>query len=900
MLVNWWLIATLAGAAALPLCFRLLSGLPDKGYIVARAAGLLLTGFTFWLLASFGLLTNNAGSIVLSWLIVLVIGLTLFFRAETAFDWRGWWRANRGGIITAELIFALSFLAWAIVRAHQNGLNGTEKPMDLAFMSAIARSATFPPNDPWLAGYSISYYYFGYVISAMFVKLSGVVTTAGYNLWTAMMFGLVSLTTFGVVYNLVKARFVTPEVAVTETDSVPTQTTGGKGTFSAVLVGLVGVVFMVWMGNWEFALIEVPYNQRTATAEYLQFWDVNIRQQPLQASENEITFQNWGGDWWWFRSARAMNDRNLPEMVAQGAGEREEVINEFPQFSFLLADNHPHVMALSFTLLSMALALNVLLTPRRPNRQETVFYGLILGGLIFLNTWDAPIYLFVLLGADFLRRLRSESGMALKNSVASLLYGIVILPLTAPIGWVAPETGKRIRKALGDPDAVIADDWLELFQFAGTLVVIMVVAYAPFIISFRSQLGGILPNIIYPTPFQQYLLTFGPLVPIIAFFLLVETWRGLRDRRLNLKFGLQTGLAILLMLVLALVVFIILGSLVPSIRTEVQRIADGLGGLSAILPSIISKRLAPMNILTTILLLIGLILVVARLFPYTGSYKNDEAPAVPYPSSTGFALLLVGAALGLTLIPEFVYLRDVFGSRMNTIFKLYYQAWALFAIAGTYGVYTLLVDSRLRLPAVPVRVIAGVGILAAVGLGMMFPVYGIASRADLAGTRVMLETGDQGITLDGWRTAVLTDDYVTLQCLSTLVGDDQVVVAEATGGSYDNVGGSPINSGRVGAVTGIPTILGWQGHQSQWRGSAYSQVVGSRPDEVRRIYEDLRLDVVQPILQKYGVDYVLYGLVERNKYGSAGEQKFLESYQVVCESGNSRIYRVKAVNLGAR
>src|SRR5690606_19421255 len=144
MLVNWWLIATLAGVAALPLCFRLLSGLPDKGYIVARAAGLLLTGFTFWLLASFGLLTNNAGSIALSWLIVLAIGLTLFFRAETAFDWRGWWRANRGGVITAELIFALSFLAWAIVRAHQNGLNGTEKPMDLAFMSAIVRSTTFP------------------------------------------------------------------------------------------------------------------------------------------------------------------------------------------------------------------------------------------------------------------------------------------------------------------------------------------------------------------------------------------------------------------------------------------------------------------------------------------------------------------------------------------------------------------------------------------------------------------------------------------------------------------------------------------------------------------------------------------------------------------------------------
>jgi YYY domain-containing protein len=771
-------------------------------------------------------------------------------------------------------------------------------------MSAIVRSTTFPPNDPWLSGYSISYYYFGYVISAMFVKLSGVVTTAGYNLWTAMMFALVSLTTFGVVYNLVKARFVTPETVVAENESVSVQPTSSRGAVSAVLVGLVGVMFMVWMGNWQFPLVEYPYNQRIASADYLQFWDVNIRQQPLQPSESEITFQNWGGDWWWFRSARAMNDRNLPEMVEQGAGEREEVINEFPQFSFLLADNHPHVMALSFTLLAMALGLNILLTPRRPNRQETVFYGLVLGGLIFLNTWDAPIYLFVLLGADVLRRLRSETGLQLQNSIGSLLYGIIVLPLTAPIIWIAPETGSRIRKAFGNPDAVIEDDWLELLRFAGSLIVVMVIAYAPFIISFRSQLGGILPNIIYPTPFQQYLLTFGPLVPIIALFLLVEAWRGSADRRLNLKFGVQVALAILLVLVLALLVFMLLGALVPSIRTEVQRFADGSGGLGTLLPSIISKRLAPLNILTTILLVIGLLLVVARLFPFAGKRKTDDASVehLPYPVSTGFALLLVGAALGLTLIPEFVYLRDVFGSRMNTIFKLYYQAWALFAIAGTYGVYSLLADARLRLPPLPVRVIAGVGMLIAVGMGLMFPVYGITSRANLAGTRVTLEDGEQGVTLDGWRTAVLTDDYVTLQCLSALVGDDQVVVAEATGGSYDSVGPSPINSGRVGAITGIPTILGWQGHQSQWRGTAYVEVVGARPDEVRRIYEDLRLDVVQPILQKYGVDYVMYGIVERSpdKYGSAGEQKFLESYEVVCESGNSRIYRVKDVALVAQ
>ena len=41
MIISWWLIATAAGAAALPLCLRLLHNLPDKGYTLARAAGIL-------------------------------------------------------------------------------------------------------------------------------------------------------------------------------------------------------------------------------------------------------------------------------------------------------------------------------------------------------------------------------------------------------------------------------------------------------------------------------------------------------------------------------------------------------------------------------------------------------------------------------------------------------------------------------------------------------------------------------------------------------------------------------------------------------------------------------------------------------------------------------------------
>lgn len=400
MLLIWWLIATIAGLGVLPLCFRLLSALPDKGYLVARAAGLLLTGFTFWILGTFGLLKNDSGGIVLAWLIVLTIGALLYSQAPI--DLRAWWKEHRGAILTAEVLFAVLFIAWAAVRAYQHGLNGTEKPMDLAFLSALTRSPFFPPDDPWLAGYSISYYYLGYLIGGMFTQLSGVATTIAYNLWTAMLFALVGLTTFGVVYNLVYSRRLrgvdqVSAEAAPEAESAPIVTPRPR---AAILTGLLGVVILLIMGNWQFALVSLPYEARIATTPYLQFWDVNIRQTALPAGESDPRF--WGSDY--FRAARAMNDRNLPSMVASGYGEREEVINEFPMFSYLLADNHPHVMALPFTLLAMALAVNVLLSAGKPSGQQILFYGVIIGGLAFLNTWDSPTYLLILVGAELLRR----------------------------------------------------------------------------------------------------------------------------------------------------------------------------------------------------------------------------------------------------------------------------------------------------------------------------------------------------------------------------------------------------------------------------------------------------------------------------------------------------------------
>jgi YYY domain-containing protein len=829
MVLSWWLLATVAGLGALPLCFRLLHALPDKGYTLARAAGLLMTGFVFWLLAVLGFLRNEPGSIVLSWMIVLAVGLLLFFRyrseGDEPFNLRDWWRENRGAIITAELLFALVLVVWSLYRANQNEIYTTEKPMDLAFISTIMRSPTLPPPDPWASGFSISYYYFGYVIAAMISTLAGTVSTIGYNIWTAMLFALAAVTSFGVVYNLVRSR--------------------KSRQSTATVFGVVGALLLTVMSNYEFPLVDLPYNTRTASAEYLAFWDVRDREAPRP--ETAVTDINGWDGWWWFRAARTIKDRNL-----EGT-DHTEVINEFPMFSYVLADNHPHVMALPFTLLAMGMGLNILLSGRRPKGGEILFYGLVVGGLAFLNTWDSPIYIMILVGAELLRRIR-------------------------------------------DHRYLTRQDGIELVLFGGALLLITLVAYAPFIVNFRSQLGGILPNVYQPVRFRQYFLVFGALLPLITMFAVLEAWRGVRAREFFAGFALQLTLSLLLLFIVILVGMLLLGANVPQFRTSVQDTIANAGGWGAALSTVLQRRFD--GLLTLLFLLAGLFLISARLFPNAiqpFKHQQDQS-GVAYPAATGYALLLVAAGLGLTLIPEFVYLRDNFGTRMNTVFKFYYQAWAMFAVGSAYGLYTLLADRELIRPAVPLRFAVGLASAVLIGLGLLYAPSAFVGKGLVESNRYN-NPNQPPLTLDGARTLVTANDLEVLRCLQELVGSDDVVLATGVEGpfdSYDYYSGGGIGAGRAGAMIGVPNVWGWGGHQSQWRGRSLDQVKGSRFEDLRELYTDLRMDVVQEIIDRYSIDYILYGDVERNPsyYGPAGEQKFLESYEVVCESGNSRVFKV--------
>ena len=103
--------------------------------------------------------------------------------------------------------FLPGFAGWAFVRASNPNIQtaGGEKTMELAFIDAILRSPTFPPHDPWLSGYAISYYYFGYVMTAMLAKATGTLGSVAHNLMSALIYSLTAVGAYGILYNLLAA-----------------------------------------------------------------------------------------------------------------------------------------------------------------------------------------------------------------------------------------------------------------------------------------------------------------------------------------------------------------------------------------------------------------------------------------------------------------------------------------------------------------------------------------------------------------------------------------------------------------------------------------------------------------------------------------------------------------------
>jgi YYY domain-containing protein len=827
----WYLLITTLGFITFPLAHRLLAFLPERGYALSRALGLLLWGFVFWLAVSFGLVRNDIGGLFATLLIFAVFAIWWGRGAEggSSLDWL---KKHRGYVLTVEILFLLAFAGLAFVRAYAPEALGTEKPMELAFINAVLRSETFPPNDPWLAGYAISYYYFGYVLTGMMAKLTATSGGVAFNLMIALVFGMSAVGAYGLLYNFLRlARKTRPLLAALAGPLFLLIVSNLEGFFEVLRRRNVGWngedgPFWAWLDMKD--LSTPPASAPDMAERFGALWaEFGLRGLPIWFNDVFAPDRYW----WWWRAARVLHDNDLQ-------GNFVEVIDEFPFFSFLLADLHPHVLAMPFVLLAVGMAFNLYLGGWRGeidlrltsiplSAQGFLALAVVLGGIAFLNTWDLPVTLALAGLGLALRRIR-EHGLS----------------------WARLE---------------------ELVVTGLALGAAAILLYLPFYVSFSSQAGGILPNIIFPTRGAYLWMMFGSLFAPLFFFL----WYLRAHIPLNLRLGFGLVLGLTLFLWLFSVVFGLVLANTDAIRQFIT--AQGATDVGQVLAAATLRRFEFIGGLLTLVVLLGLGVsyLTATWFERRSAAEagsspesrvggeSDEAADTPFP----FLLLMIILGGLLVLAPEFVYLRDHFGTRMNTIFKFYYQAWILWSLAAAFGFVTVLGEWRGWRAWV-----ARTTLLAMLVMSLAYPVFGLPNRANyFQSQRPTLDAGAYLANYASGDVAVI--EFLRAQPFG--------VVAEAVGGSYSEYG-------RIATHTGLQSVMNWGGHQSQWRGS--DQAYAGREADMRVLYETRSWDQAREILLRYNVRYVVVGDLERRAY-RVEEQKFAYLTELL-RVGNTVLYFV--------
>ena len=454
--LTWLLAAELIGLIAFPLAFILFSGLKDRGYSVAKPLGLILLSWPLWMLGSLHIVPTTPLTLWAALgLFAVVSGWFAMRRRAEMLDFV---RRERRALLLGELVFLVLYGAWVIYRVYDPSIDSTEKPMDFAFLNASILAGFFPPEDPWLRGHDLPYYYFGYLMMGNLTELTFIPSRISYNLALALIPAMAGSAAYGLLYNLTRAH--------------------GASTRKGMGFALVAPVLLIAVSNLQGALEFVRLRQWAPAS----FWEwLGIKNfGALEAASWRPTEHLW-----WWRSTRVIDSLN------EQGGSLDYTITEFPFFSFLLGDLHPHVMSIPFVLLFLAFGLSAFMSPARLSARwileqpgTVVVAALLLGGLAFVNAWDIVTF-------------------------AAL--------------WAALLAFKAVRQEDGAWTRALLQAWLPV---AATLS-LAILLYLPFYVSLDSQATGILPVGEVGTRPAHFLIIWGLFLVALLPFLLRQIPRAL-------------------------------------------------------------------------------------------------------------------------------------------------------------------------------------------------------------------------------------------------------------------------------------------------------------------------------------------------------------------------------------
>src|SRR6266480_163503 len=904
-LLQMWALVEVLGLLCLPLTITVFHNLPDRGWAFSKAISIALLAFCIWLLLlSVQLLPFSQLFIAVVLLILCACSIFGFVRVRHTLV--ALVRTHIFYIIVCEAIFLgmVFLLGW--IRSYGPNIQNFEMFMDEGFLAAIMRSPHFPPNDMWLSGYSINYYYYAHFTIAMLAKLLGQSPSIAFNTGICIFFGLTAVNLFGITSNIVSwARYQRRSTATSEKRLWPTflrrRKTPYNGKQQEIHSDQPDTVLPSLNSAIPFGLLTILMGEVLGNlASTQQWWKVHDDLPPE----------------YWFNTTRII----------------DKTINEFPAFSFLLSCFHAHVLALAFTIVAIALAFNLFLEygGDGKGRGLRVFgsgwrlpfnlgvTALILGGLFTMNGWDFPTY---------------------------LTLTIICIGLQQ---WIAYQSRFRI------------DLVLDVFTVVVALTALSFLMYAPFYLSFVSPSQGI--GIVSATDrsaISDEVLIYGLFVFIYVSLLVVNLLRprliamavtgkqslaldSSQSDQVNLPTEGQENLQ-------RNHTSSILTTASGSLRmAPLQQLEGGtvprnvmpvplMGMLSSAdqsgeedtpshnvvaapdinrkkqlqdiqpptrkrftLPDWLDLRVISVVVILGVALLSfaivknGLTFAVAFTIAALGLaltlYHLHDRPRA-------FTMLLGALAFGLVAMTEIIFLKDVFAGnypRMNTVFKFYFQAWALLSItcgAALYFMYEVS-KSAVRLNGWERWVARGVQVIWTAALlvlflaGLVYPIVGSYQRTNHYAQRTN--------SLDGLNYLQSYDpgDYAAIRWLNSHVQGSPVIVE-----AFNLQGGDYSDYGRISAFTGLPTLMGWAGHEYQWRVNWLNDANNAadfyrRGADITAIYTNTNPEAVLSLLKRYDAHYLYVGSIEKTTYPQANLNRFSGFMQTVYSANDVTIYRV--------
>ena len=752
--MKWGMLAILIGWCGFGLLVPLGGALADRGFGIARPLAILLVAYLAWVTASLTPLPFSDGLISASLAVVAVLG------AVTAWRHRGqvgaFLVANGRLVLGSEIVFLVAYGFALAIRAWQPELwhpwFGGEKPMDLAYLTAVLRSESFPPHDPWFAGGYMNYYYFGFVLVAVISLVLQTPPAVAYNLAMALWFALACQAVYCLSLNIY-AGIASNRNAISGRGITPRE----DAPAPPILVGVLGVVLVMLCGTlW--------------TAHSL------LADAPTDA-----------GRWQWFWNAT----RIIPHLEAEAPP-----ITEFPFFSFLYGDLHAHFLALP---LFISLLVWLIVVSHGVSRFDGLFrqfsalalLALLLGSMYAINGWNLPAALLLVIGSLLI---------SARSHRAPPRFTMLSFALILALAWLM---------------------WL------------------PYIGSFRSAYGEVLPWRGSRTPLGSMLLLYGPFLAPVTLCLLVDIRALLGRMRRAVSLPVFTGLAILLS-----IAWVALSLRIPAFWIAL-----------------------PMVLVSATLLV-----------------------AADTRSEMRYWNLLVCLAAGIIAGVEVLVITGDLG-RMNTVFKFSYLAWVLLAVAAAVAIGVL----WCRLACAPrLRVASMVASVLPVIAALFYAPVATVSKMNytfdpdhyrgLDGMRFM----ERATHEEGGVTMNLNHDYQALRWLQENVDGTPVIASGRSPQEYR--WGS-----RVSVFTGLPEILGWRWHQVQQKSLLPDSVFQQRIRDSELIFAG-HADEVILVIRRYDVRYIYYGDIERVYYGERGEVTFEE---LAGKGVLSEVYRNATVTIYA-